>query len=285
MSYLIQLKQKIRTIETIKKITHAMRLISMSAHTRLKSKELFLKEYIQASRTLLNKLKSQFPTWKNPLLDQETNVNKTIIILIGSQKGLCASFNSSLFKLFERTLQHSVKNDISLIVVGKKAIDYLTNHPMQGTIIKSYPTLNSNSLSLIAHDILITLLSIPAPLGSVTIMSNKVKSFFIQKPQITQLIPFFHQGEHSIISMQNNEEYLWPQDALNILDNLLEQCIQAQIHYHLFQSLLAEQAARFLSMDSSTRNAQTMLETSRLTYNKLRQAQITKELNELTGGL
>lgn len=284
MSYLIQLKQKIRTVETIKKITHAMRLISMSAHTRMKSKELFLKEYIQASRTLLNKLKGQFPHWKSPLLDQEVNSNKLTIILIGSQKGLCASFNSSLFKLFERTLEHSAKKDISLIVVGKKAIDYLANHPMHATIIKSYPTLNSGSLSLIAHDILLTLLAMPAPLGSVTIMSNKVKTFFIQKPQITQLIPFFHQGEHTT-SAEVIEEYLWPQDAITILDNLLEQCIQVQIHYHLFQSLLAEQAARFLSMDSSTRNAQTVLETSRLMYNKLRQAQITKELNELTGGL
>jgi F-type H+-transporting ATPase subunit gamma len=70
-----------------------------------------------------------------------------------------------------------------------------------------------------------------------------------------------------------------------ILDILVKQSIRAQCEFLLFQSLMAENAARFISMDSSTRNAEQLLETTRLAYNKLRQAKITKEISELTGSI
>jgi F-type H+-transporting ATPase subunit gamma len=78
------------------------------------------------------------------------------------------------------------------------------------------------------------------------------------------------------------EQYTWEQNPSDILDDLALQYLTATMYRLLFQSLLAEQAARFISMDNATRNAKQLLEDTQLQYNKLRQAKITRELTELS---
>jgi len=82
-----------------------------------------------------------------------------------------------------------------------------------------------------------------------------------------------------------HEGYYWEQEPAEVLNSLVITYLEARIEQLLFQSLLAEHAARFVSMDSSTRNAKNLLDATKLQYNKLRQAKITKELTELTGSL
>lgn len=78
---------------------------------------------------------------------------------------------------------------------------------------------------------------------------------------------------------------MWKQPPQSIIKDLAYLYLTAKLHTILFQSLLAEQAARFLSMDNSTRNAEGLLELSKIQYNKLRQAKITKEINELVSSM
>jgi F-type H+-transporting ATPase subunit gamma len=106
-----------------------------------------------------------------------------------------------------------------------------------------------------------------------------MQNFFIQRPHIATLVPFTQEKQLTTSS----HDYLWEQEPQHILDTLVQQYIETQLQSLLFQSLLAEHAARFISMDSSTRNAENLLEVNKLQYNKLRQAKITKELTELIG--
>jgi F-type H+-transporting ATPase subunit gamma len=140
--------------------------------------------------------------------------------------------------------------------------------------------LNAKTISSIAHDILELLIKNEPKFTQVSVFSNKLKTFFIQKPHETKLIPFSHEGEHHATA-SNNQDYYWEQSPNELLDTLTYQTLEIHLHYLLFQSLLAEHAARFISMDNATRNAQTLLEDTQLQYNKLRQAKITKELTEL----
>jgi F-type H+-transporting ATPase subunit gamma len=116
----------------------------------------------------------------------------------------------------------------------------------------------------------------------VLFVSNVVKTFFVQKPRLTQLIPFQSAPESSQPSTQ---EYQWEQSPHQILNILVHQYIEATIHETLFQSLLAEQAARFISMDASTRNAKKLLEITTIQYNKFRQTKITREISELASSV
>jgi F-type H+-transporting ATPase subunit gamma len=127
------------------------------------------------------------------------------------------------------------------------------------------------------------------PYSSVKILSNELKTFFYQKPRLIQLIPIDSDQENlpeNTLDNNNNtafssQDYFWSQKAEEILDKLAPQYIASNVNSFLIESLLAEQAARFLSMDTATRNAKKLLEETTLQYNKLRQAKITKELTEL----
>lgn len=283
MVQLVQLRNRIKAIETIKKITHAMRLISMSTHSRLKHKEQPLRIYNKAINDLFNKVQLITPNWKHPILSPMSTTNSTLIVLIGSSKGLCGGFNTSLFNYYQKYMAQNPANSYVVIAVGKRAISYCKERAINNTI-SSFEELSATNLISIAHSITQTIMLAPQPYSSVIVFSNQFKTFFNQKPHASTLIPFTNStSDQTPVKNTTEEDYIWEQKAEDVLNVLAHQSINATVQYLLFQSLLAELAARFLSMDSSTRNAKTLLETTKLDYNKLRQAKITKELAELSG--
>lgn len=278
MSQLIYLRQRLKAIETIKKITHAMRLISMSSHTRMRVQDVALKAYISAADTLLAKITAHSSTFNHPFINSSSQPqSKELVIVVGSQKGLCGSFNTTLLNFFFAQYQDKM-DTIEVIVIGKKLIDVVKEKKIKTSA--EYSELHLSTLSTIAGNLVAHITSVNPAFHTVTIVSNLMKSFFVQKPHQTQLIPF-KAANKNIGALTEN--YHWEQSPEEIMSVLITQILQSNIHYTLFQSLYAEQAARFLSMDNSTRNAQTLLDQTKLQYNKLRQAKITKELTELTG--
>ncbi len=282
MSKLIQMRNRIQTIETIRKVTDAMRIISMSAHSRLKTKQNPLSDYLNALGLLLAKVQQATPSWTNERLMPTTNNNNNrLIILIGSQKGLCGSFNSHLAKFCTRYISEHPSSHYQYIAVGKKAVDFIReNH--SANLVNAFSTLTTSNFIAISQQLSDFIMAHYPAYTSVTIFSNTFKSFFVQKPTMTQLIPFDQKKIVALIEPPA-EGYLWDEQPHDILDKLAMHYIEAQLQHLLFQSLLSEQAARFISMDNSTRNANSLLESTKLEYNKLRQAKITTEITELSG--
>ena len=276
MAQLIQMRQRIKAIETIKKITHAMRLISMSSHSQLKNQQDTLSLYADTLAELFEKVYPSAPQWSHSLLKPEKQ-SQTLVIFIGSQKGLCGSFNSFLCNYFEK---HKPKESpLSMIAIGQKAIEYARSQT-NVTLVNSYEKFTIRTLFDIAHNVITSIADSKSSYGKVFIASNQFKSFFIQKPQLIQLVPFVKTDTNSK-SKSSVKEYIWEQEPSRLLDTLIIAVLEARIQSLLFDSLLAEHAARFISMDNSTRNAKELLEQTKLQYNKLRQAKITKELTEL----
>lgn len=277
MSQLIQMRQRIKAIETIKKITHAMRLISMSLHARLKLKEEPLTAYKNTLTSIFHDIKEQYPQWHNAILyPPQTTFSKTLLILVGSNKGLCGNFNSALFRLVQT--RKTEFTNVHYIAIGKKAIDFGRQIQL-GTEVAVYPTCTIHTLPTLVHGINKEIFHTAHHYTSVIVASNMLKNFFLQKSHLTQIIPFTQPAPESTNELS---EYIWEQDPSEILNTLAGQCINATLQYLIFESLLAEQAARFLSMDNSTRNAKNLLDETKLLYNKVRQAKITKEITELS---
>lgn len=282
MSKLVHLRQRIKVIGTIQKITQAMRLISMSIHTRLKRKEEAIIEYARLINTLFSQLQLHAPQWTHPIIHPDKNgEQKTLVIVIGSQKGLCGSFNLNLFKLCDQCMKDvpQLQGKDEFIGVGKKAVDFLKNSNMQ-PIAKTFEKFSPQTLRSISQEITNQIIAASPSYSAVMILSNEFKSFFNQKPTASTLIPFAHK---TIKGDQIPDDILWEQNPKELLNSLVHQYLEAQIHFKLFESLLSEHAARFVSMDAATQNADGLLDTAKLQYNKLRQAKITKELTELSG--
>lgn len=280
MSKLIQLRQRIKAIETIKKITHAMRLIAMSSHSRLKHKQEPLSAYTQELNELFAKLIAYAPHWTHPIIHPKQSPEQSIlVILVGSQKGLCGGFNSHLFKQFDAFVEQNSQKKIDVVAVGLKAVEFMRDKK-NGMLKHSYEKFAPARLNTIAHEIVHTIMHSKKPYGSVILLSNIFKSFFVQKPSTAILIPM---PQEAAQTTYDANQLHWEQTAPELLDSLVTQYLEGQLYFLLFQSLLAEQAARFISMDSATRNAEKLLTAAKLDFNKLRQAKITKELTELVG--
>ena len=275
MSQLIQMNQRINAIETIKKITHATRLIAMSAHTRLANKEPLLTNYKNEISKLFSQLTSCIENIQEPLFNQQANASGSLIILIGSQKGFCGTFNITLFKFFELKFPHLSEND-TIIAVGRKASDYLRKKKIEP--LETFNNLSSSTLDNIT-DLLTSLINKEMPsYKNVFIISSQATSFFLQKPHLAQIFPVKPQEKDENCSL---DTYIWPEQPEIIIHSIGQLYIDVTLKAILFSSLVAEQAARFHSMDSATRNAEDLLDVMRRDYNKLRQTKITKELIEL----
>ncbi len=277
MSLLISIKQRIKAVETIKKIAHAMRLISMSAHAQLKAKEGALVHYKKTLTSLLSAVHPE-PTEKQSISDE--SVQKTeLVILIGSQKGLCGNFNLPLHYLFEEHIKQ-INYPFEVITVGKKAHEYVTGKK-KITPLVAFDQLTTTRYHAIAEKLYAFIVE-NKQFQTVTVISTIGLTFFNQKPTVTQLIPFVAQTNESQPA-KVSPDIAFEQDREHMINFISDKLLKFTIEQLIFQSLSAEQAARFVSMDSATRNADNLLDQTRLTYNKLRQAIITKELAELTG--
>lgn len=267
MTHLVAMRQRIKTVETIKKVTHAMRLISMSTHSRLRNKKEALDSYTAQIATLVETV---YPYSNSKPLFQK-NSQRKLVILIGSQKSLCGNFNSSLFGFFKKAEQTpDLSTDI--IAVGKEAVHYCLKN--NNAPINSYNNFSLSNFISIAREITEIILRPTGSSGysSVSLYFNYPKSFFLQKPMHLLLLPIKTPESKSI----TQEEYIWEHTAEEVVTYALELMIAAQLEKALFNSLLAEQAARFIAMDSATRNAEELIQEMKIEYNKLRQMQITQ---------
>ena len=279
MSQLIKLRQQIKTIKTIQKITQAMRLVSMSVHSRLNNQKNYLKNYQGELNKITDVINNAIKTRQ---IDQNLQDNKTdnlkIIVLIGSQKGLCGGFNQDIIRKYSEYHKSQQKEQIILIAIGKKLIDTTTRkYQIDRKIVKFTPAL----ISEIVHELFNYINTIKQQ-TEVLFFSNSSKNFFTHLTKITPLFePQKNQINHSQIA-NHSETYIWEQSASNLKETLYTNQLKLNIYCLLFDSLIAEYSARFRSMDNATRNANTLLEATERQYRKVRQAKITRELVELS---
>lgn len=268
MPQLIKLRQRIKLIGTIQKITQAMRLVSMSVHSRLNNQLIYLKSYqSELNRTFLALQHANNANLK-------TTIDKKLIILIGSQKGLCGAFNQEVLNKYNTI--HQNDSTTELIVIGKKLIDTVQQ---KYTINRRIPKLTPTVLSEISTKIF-TYITQQKNFSEVICISNQSKSFFAHTTKITQIIPL--PTTTLANSPSDLDPYIWEQSEAEIYQLLIANQIKLNIYCTLFDSLIAEYSARFRSMDNAARNARTLLEAAERQYSKLRQAKITGELVELS---
>ena len=276
MSQLVQMRQRIKAIETIKKITSAMRLISRSFHTRMKKEKGNLKAYQQEIENLLKHLHKACPDWKSPFFFPKTSQpQKKLIILAGAQKGLCGNYNAEITYFINNHQDLLSAPDTELFVIGKKTEDYIKGLSLP--IHHTFEELKPTTINAISEELILILKHAKPYYTDVKIISSFGQTFFTHTLHTVQLIPAFNTEDE-----KEEDDYEWQNNPHEILETLSQMCLRTKIHMTLFESLHGEQAARFIAMDNATRNANKFLDSMQLQYNKARQAKITKELTELS---
>lgn len=290
MAQLVQLREQIRAVQTTKKITHAVRLVSMSMYAKLEKLSTPHNAYLRSIAVFFNSLLSRNPEWKHPVFSSDDLMDsKPLYIVVSTAKGLCGSLNSNMFRFLDQTLFLQPHQTAEFIVLGQRGIKYIKSKNW-GEVIYAYQELNSNNYMTIAEDIVDRIITSTKGYSSVTFFSPYLQSFFHQQPKKSPLLPLQKEGvsfysddkEMESWAASFGDEPIIEQCLEDLLEYAAKSCTQAFVLNTLFQSLLAEHAARFLAMDSSTNNAEKYLEKLTLHYNKIRQAVITREVAELS---
>ncbi len=277
MSHIIQLKSRIKTVESIQKTTHAMRLTSMSTHARLIKQKSALLLYSQELEQAITNIRNMHAP-SNEIPQTCTHYTNTLIIILGSQKGLCGSFNTRLFRYYKEII--AKKYHGSCIVIGKKIIDLFKQN--QSPILHQYTNITPANIFGLVRELCQHILG-KSQYAHIIVVSNHPQSFFNQKPSVAHITP----PCTNLPEFTANPELkgLCDPNPKIVLEYIESMYLQAQLETLFLNSLVAEYSARFLSMDSSTTNAEKLLQGMRRDYNKLRQAAITNELLDLMGGM
>jgi len=284
MATIQQLQRRIKTAQNVSKTTRAMQMIAASKLKKAQDAALASRPYVDKLSTVTRGITTRVESASLPAyMTESTKTGKTLLVVIAPDKGLCGGLITNLAK---EIIHRDNKNDIC-VTVGKKiesTVVYLGRE-----LIASFPFGNTLPSFEVVYPIskMIDDYFLGGKVDKVEIISTHFVNIFTQKPQLTKLLPIIPQeldGETEKKSSENHFELFEP-DVETILPALLSRYIEMVIYQEILESYLSEQAARMLSMQNATNNAKDIIEDLRLEYNKSRQAKITSELLDITGGL
>ena len=282
MANLKEIKRRIQSVKNTQQITKAMKLVAASKLRKAQQAILDARPYAIKMMDVINHLAARCNSDLHPLLDDREG-NRTLLLIITSDKGLCGGFNGSIIRKTAQYLKDNDQNENSLIVAGKKGNDIFSNRPV--TIVEDLVGWTKDFDYLKAQAIggnLATMFS-ENKIDKVLIVYNEFKSVMQQEVIVEQLLPVvpekMEQGKDSVAM-----DYIYEPDEETILNVLLKRYIADVVYRAFLESSASEHGARMTAMDSASRNAGEMIDGLTLTYNKARQAYITKELIEIVNG-
>jgi len=288
MPSLDDLKKRISSVKSTQKITKAMKMVAAAKLRRAQ-------ESAEKGRPFSDKMNNIILNLSNSITDKE-NTSKFLVgtgkdnthlcVVITADRGLCGGFNTNICRkarnYFEKILKEG--KTLKIFTVGSKGDDQLKriygNYIVEKINFKGHKKITYKEAEEVGKKII--KLFNESQFDICKIFYNRFKNVMTQIPEIQQIIPI----ENKLKSEEKNLEnfYEFEPDEDEILDNLLPRNISTQIFKAFLENGASEQGSRMTAMDSATRNAGELVDKLTITYNRSRQAVITKELIEIISG-
>ncbi len=284
MATLRDVKRKIEAVRKTSQITKAMNMVAAAKLRGAQQNMEKFHPYALKFRELIGRLAAGVEdTSEYTLLTPREEVKKVELLLITADRGLCGSFNTNLVVAAEKFIKsrNAEGIEVSLINAGRKARDYFRRRPVQ--VRKNYMGLLNKVAYEDARRIGSELIELFETGGAdeVYVLYSHFVNIVRQQPSIVRLLPITadaqQEGEKPL-------QYVFEPSHQALLTDLLPNYIYVQILESLYQTSVGEHAARMASMENATNNCKELVRTLTLTYNKARQAGITKELMDIVGG-
>ena len=291
MASLKDLRDRISSVQSTKKITSAMKLVAGARLKKAQKEAESSRPYVNRMQTIIDNVTSNINKENAPEIIKGKENNKThLIVLMTSDRGLCGSFNSAITKLAKKKIKNLLNSNktVKILCIGKKGLDHLKRE-FNELIIDSIPISTQKRIDYefaakISNKILLMYENEEFDVAH-TVFSL-FKSAIKQEAQLKQIIPVLD-GDENISKKDEKKDdaiYEYEPEEEEVLKNLVPQNVAIQIFSGLLENAAGEQGARMAAMDNATRNAGELIDTLTLNYNRSRQAQITKELIEVISG-
>ena len=280
------IRRRIKSVKNTAQITKAMQMVAASKMRRAQQAALSGRPYATLMNKVLAQVTANAGDFRHPLLEIRTDTGKRAVIVVSSDKGLAGALNSNL----TREVAKLDKDKTVHIAAGKKGAQFISRPKRQMAAEFTYKDspqfAEARAISRFAQD-----LFLKGEVDAVDILFTNFISTLNQKPEIRPLLPVGEirgvsaglEGEHHGEDLkQDTTEYLFEPGPDAVLGALLPHYLNFQVFQILLEAKASEQSARMVAMKNATDNAKQLIKDLTLEYNKLRQANITKELLEIT---
>jgi F-type H+-transporting ATPase subunit gamma len=288
MANLKEIRGRITSVNSTKQITSAMKMVSAAKLKRASDAITQMRPYANKLQDILSNLSASLDTSDNKYGAQR-ELKNVLVVAITSNRGLCGGFNNNVIKAANKLVkEYESKTNVAVLSIGKKASDFYrhTTHNIKGSdfpkhLNEIYDHLTFDEVAKIAQNIMDHF--VDGSIDKVYFVYNKFKNAAVQEVMSEQFLPILPPAQTST-SSKNNTEYIFEPTKKEIVDILIPKSLKLQLFKSLLDSFASEHGARMTAMHKATDNAQEMLKSLKLTYNKARQAAITNEILEIVGG-
>ncbi|MAY43080.1 MULTISPECIES: F0F1 ATP synthase subunit gamma [unclassified Neptuniibacter] len=278
-----EIKTKIASVQSTRKITSAMEMVAASKMRKAQDRMESSRPYARSIRGVIQHLAKSNPEYKH-LYMQDRETKRVGFIVVATDRGLCGGLNVNAFKVAVKSMKefHDQNIEIDICSLGSKSATFFKN--FGGNVVAAKAQLGDApevadligavKVMLDAYD--------EGKLDKLYVVSNEFVNTMTQAPKVEQLLPLKAEDDNE--GLNHHWDYLYEPDAKELLNGLLVRYIESLVYQAVVENNACEQAARMLAMKNATDNAGDMIGELEMIYNKARQAAITQEISEIVSG-
>ena len=283
-----EIRTKIKSVQNTRKITKAMEMVSASKMRKAQERMRAARPYGDKIRNIAAHMAGANPEYRHPFLIRRTEVKTAGVILVTTDKGLCGGLNTNVLRMLTAKLKEleTAGVKIQATAIGNKGFGFL-NRIGAKVVSHAVQIGDRPHLDKLIGPVKIQLDAYAA--GKIDVVYLAYTGFINtmkQEPQIEQLLPLTADkfAQSAAEKRAYGWDYIYEPDAKSVVDELLVRYVEAIVYQAVAENMASEQSARMVAMKSASDNAKDVIDDLQLTYNKARQAAITKELSEIVGG-
>ena len=277
----IDIRRRIRSVKNTQQITKAMKMVAAAKLRRAQERMFAARPYAAGLRQVLASVSTRVDLSAHPLLQTREPERNVVVVVVTADRGLCGAFNANVIRAAQNFIREHSFEGVQLVTIGRKASDFFRRRtiPIRRQVFVAQ-ALSLDTAREIADDLIKDFIS--GDIDGVYVVYNEFKSLIAQQVRADRLLPVAREFEGA--PEQQSIDYLYEPGPEAILSDLLPKHIEFQLYRVLLESAAAEQGARMTAMEAATKNASDMINHLTLTYNRIRQAAITKEIIEIVSG-
>lgn len=288
-----EVRNRIRSVQSIQQITKAMKMVSAAKLRRAQDAILQMRPYAVKLQEMLQNIVSNSDGGTDMSLADDRPVENVLLIVITSDRGLCGAYNMNLIKLAQQTIKQKYaeqrrKGQVTIMPIGKKGYDYFSRHnfKVDTKYWNLFSELTFDEVRLASADVMKQFIA--KQYDVVEIIYSQFRNAVVQEFQVERFLPIprvsqqKNAGEKTAGKLRADFIFEPSQEAL--ISELMPKILNTQFFKAMLDANASEHGARMTSMDKASDNAEELLRSYRISYNRARQAAITTELTEIVSG-
>jgi len=283
-----EIRTKIKSVQNTRKITKAMEMVAASKMRRAQERMRAARPYSDKIRNIAAHMGQANPEYRHPFLVRREQIKTAGIIVVTTDKGLCGGLNTNILRAVTNKMKELETGGakIEATAFGNKGLGFLNRIGVK-VVSHAIQMGDKPHLDKLIGPVKVQLDAYAeGKIDVVYIAYTRFINTMKQEPVIEQLLPLdpvrFEQTDAE--KKAYGWDYIYEPDAKSVIDELLTRYVEALVYQAIVENMSSEQSARMVAMKSASDNAKKVIEELQLTYNKARQAAITKELSEIVAG-